>query len=477
MKYLKNTAIPICNSCHYAKKKIKMKNSKSLRWLVLALVALSMMCGYIICDVMAPLKTMIEQTMGWDSTDYGIFTSGYGWLNIFMLMLIFGGIILDRMGIRFTGVSAILVMIAGTALKYWAISTTFSDPVITLPLGIGEIKKQVLYAALGFSIFGVGIEMVGITANKAIVKWFKGKEMALAIGLNTATGRIGTLLALSLSPRIAVHFSSVSMPVLFGLFLLVAGLLAFLVFCVLDAKSDKEQAEKDTESTSSQFRFNNIGIILTNSGFWYITILCVLFYSAVFPFLKYAPDFMFQKFGMPLERAGDIPSLLPLGTLILTPLFGAIYDHRGRGATIMIIGAVLLVMVHVLFSVPMLDNRVFAIFMIIMLGIAFSLVPSAMWPSVAKIMPDNVLGTAYSIIFWVQNWGLAGVPLLIGWVLDKYCRTGETTVDGTVTPVYNYSLPMMIFAGFGILSIFFALLLRRSDSRNGYGLEKPNIKS
>lgn len=454
----------------------KLRDSKSLRWGVLALISLSMMCGYIITDVVAPLKTMLEQApLLWDSTDYGVFTSGYGWLNVFLLMLIFGGMILDRMGIRFTGVTSILVMIVGTAIKYWAISTTFENPIIALPFGF-EMKRQVLFAALGFAIFGVGVEMIGITANKAIVKWFKGKEMAMAIGMNTAVGRIGTLLALNITPRIAAHYHSVSVPIMFGLFLLFAGLLAFLVYCVLDRKLDKEIINDGQEEPEEPFRFRDIKTIASNSGFWLITILCILFYSAVFPFLKYAPDFMFQKFGIPLEQAGDIPSLLPLGTLFLTPLFGSIYDHKGRGATIMLIGATLLVIVHILFSVPMLDNTVVAIILTVLLGIAFSLVPSAMWPSVAKIMPINMLGTAYSMIFWVQNIGLAGVPLLIGYVLDKYCKTGTTMVNGIVTPTYDYSIPMMIFAGFGILSIFFALLLKRDDARKGYGLELPNIK-
>ena len=453
----------------------KLRDSKGARWSVLLLVSLAMMSGYIITDVVAPLKTMLEQAPTlWNSTDYGIFTSGYGWLNIFLLMLIFGGMILDRMGIRFTGTTAILIMIAGTAVKYWAITTTFDNPVIHLPFGL-DFNRQVLYAALGFALFGTGVEMVGITANKAIVKWFRGKEMAMAIGMNTAFGRIGTLIALNLSPKIAIHFGSVGAPILFGLGLLVLGLCTFLVYCVMDQKLDRQDSDAGL-APQEPFRFRDIGRIASNSGFWLITILCILFYSAVFPYLKFAPDFMFQKFGIPLEKAGEIPSLLPLGTLFLTPLFGYIYDRKGRGATIMIIGAVLLVVVHALFSVPAFDARWMAVGLTILLGIAFSLVPSAMWPSVAKIMPENKLGTAYSMIFWVQNIGLSFVPMLIGWVLSRYCLTGEIMVDGVVTPTYDYTVPMMIFAGFGVLSILFALWLKRDDARKGYGLELPNIK-
>jgi MFS family permease len=453
----------------------KLRDSKGARWSVLLLVSLAMMSGYIITDVVAPLKTMLEQAPTlWSSTDYGIFTSGYGWLNIFLLMLIFGGMILDRMGIRFTGTLAIAIMIAGTAIKYWAITTTFDNPVVHLPFGL-DFNRQVLYAALGFAVFGTGVEMVGITANKAVVKWFRGKEMAMAIGMNTAFGRIGTLIALNLSPKIAIHFGSVGAPIAFGLGLLALGLCTFLVYCVMDRKLDKQDSEAGLEP-DEPFRFSDIGRIASNSGFWLITILCILFYSAVFPYLKFAPDFMFQKFGIPLEKAGEIPSLLPLGTLFLTPLFGYIYDRRGRGATIMIIGAVLLVIVHALFSVPAFDAAWMAVGLTILLGIAFSLVPSAMWPSVAKIMPHNMLGTAYSMIFWVQNIGLSFVPMLIGWVLNKYCLTGQVEVDGVMTPTYDYTIPMMIFAAFGVLSILFALWLKHDDARKRYGLEQPNIK-
>jgi MFS family permease len=217
--------------------------------------------------------------------------------------------------------------------------------------------------------------------------------------------------------------------------------------------------------------------IIRNKGWWYIALLCVLFYSAVFPFLKYATDLMVNKFGVDPYWAGIIPGLLPFGTIILTPVFGGIYDKKGKGATIMIIGAVLITMVHILFSIPFLNSYIFAIFLIITLGIGFSLVPSAMWPSVPKIIPEHQLGTAFALIFWVQNWGLMGVPALIGWVLDKYCITGSAMVDGQTATTYNYTLPMIIFTSFGILAIVLALLLKAEDKRKKYGLELPNIKS
>ena len=456
-----------------------MRDSAKVRWSVVALVSFTMLCGYIITDVMAPLKTMIEQDLGWSSYDYGLFTSGYRWLNVVVFMLIISGIVLDKMGVRFTGVSATIVMIAGAGIKYWALSTVFDNPMATLSIGSWEIfsiKRQVLYAALGFSVFGVGVEAICITATKAIVRWFKGKETALALGLNVATARIGTILAMSVSPVIAEKFSSPSMPLLFCLLMLVVGLMSFLVFCVLDRRLDSEEVA-EREASGEEFRLRDIVGIVKIRSFWYIAALCVLFYSAVFPFLKYASDLMVQKFGVDSQLAGTIPSLLPLGTLFLTPLFGSIYDRKGRGATIMIIGSLMLIAIHLLFSVPALNNWVIAVILMVLLGVAFSMVPSAMWPSVPKIIDERRLGTAYSLVFWIQNWGLMGVPLLIGYILDRpCCKVGMELVGGTEVPVYDYTVPMLVFATFGLLGLVFALLLKADDKKMGYGLEEPNIE-
>jgi nitrate/nitrite transporter NarK len=465
----------------------RLSESKSARWFVLALVSLTMLCSYFLADAMAPLKSMLEQQLQWSSTDYGIFTSGYGWFNVFLLMLVFAGIILDKMGTRFTGVLGIVIMLLGAFLKYWAINSTTLGDIVNIHIGSWELfetKRQVLYAGLGFAIFGVGIEMFGITANKAIVRWFKGKEMALAIGLNTSTGRIGTGLAMVAPIPLAKWMGTeavpmVSAPILMSMLMIVAGLMAFLLFNVMDAKLDKEEAQNNTAEVKEDFRFSDILRIAKISGFWYITILCVLFYSAVFPFIKYATELIMQKYGVGEDFAGIIPAMLPIGALFLTPVFGSIYDHKGKGASIMMIGSVLLVVVHLLFAIPTLNSLPVAVGLIVILGIAFSLVPSALWPSVTKVVPHSLLGTAYAMIFWVQNWGLMGVPLLIGYTLDKYCKIGEHKVveqgvTYTVTD-YNYTIPMLIFAGFGMLAIFFSYMLKREDRIKGYGLEKPNI--
>ncbi len=452
-----------------------LRDSKAARWTALAVVAFTMLCGYWLTDVMAPLKPMLEKELLWNSAEYGFFTSAYGWFNVFLLMLILGGIILDKMGVRFTGIMSTTIMVLGTAIKFWAISTHSLDGQTLLGM-----KAQVVVAGLGFAIFGVGVETAGITVSKIIVKWFKGKELALAMGLEMATARIGTTMALVTSVPIARALGGVSKPILVCLIMLCIGMISFIVYTFMDKKLDKSIADElkrsDSNESEESFSIKDILNIIRNRGWWYIALLCVLFYSAVFPFLKYASDLMVNKFGVDPELAGIIPGMLPFGTMILTPLFGNLYDRKGKGASIMILGALLLIFVHAMFSIPFLRATPIAIVLIIILGIGFSLVPSAMWPSVPKIIPEKQLGTAYALIFWVQNIGLMGVPALIGWVLNKYCITGTYLIDGSPVPSYNYTLPMIIFTSFGVIALVFALLLKAEDKKKGYGLEMPNIK-
>jgi MFS family permease len=455
--------------------KTTLRDSKAARWAALGIVSITMFAGYIFTDVMSPLKPMLESQLQWSSSDYGFFTSAYGWLNVFLLMLIFGGLILDKMGVRFTGVMSASIMVLGASIKYWAISSTFSPD--SLILGI---KSQVLLAAIGFTIFGVGVEVAGITVTKIIVKWFKGYEMALAMGMQVAIARLGTLLAMAAPIPIAKLFARadqplISAPLAFCLVLLVVGLLTFFIYIVMDKKLDASVAQQGNKE-DDPFHFSDIFLIIKNKGFWLVAILCVLFYSALFPFLKYAVDLMINKYNVKPDLAGFIPSLLPLGTLFLTPLFGGIYDKKGKGATIMIIGASILILVHGIFSLPILNYWPIAVVLVLMLGVALSLVPSAMWPSVPKIIPEKQLGTAYALIFWIQNWGLMGVPFLIGKVLEKYCINGQTIIDGNIKPTYDYTIPMIIFSVFGILAVIVACMLKAEDKKKGYGLELPNIK-
>lgn len=451
--------------------KSTLRDSKGARWTALIIVSITMFAGYFLTDVMSPLKPMLEAQFKWSSTEYGIFTSAYGWLNVFFLMLLFGGLILDKMGVRFTGLMSAGVMVLGATIKYWAISHHFPEGAM-----IFGLKSQVVFASIGFTIFGVGVEVGGITVSKIVVKWFKGYELALAMGLQVAIARIGTLMAMAAPVPLATYFDSISAPIALGLILLVAGFISFFFYVAMDKKLDKSVAENGETVKEDPFQFSDIGLIVKNKGFWLIALLCVLFYSSIFPFLKYAADLMVNKYGLEPDVAGIIPSLLPLGTLILTPIFGSIYDKKGKGATIMIIGSALLIFIHTVFSLPVLNTWYMAVILVVLLGVALSLVPSAMWPSVAKIIPEKQLGTAFSLIFYIQNWGLMGVPLLIGWVLDKYCITGSVIIDGDTKPTYDYTLPMMIFTTFGILAVLVAYLLRADDRKKGYGLEEPNIQ-
>lgn len=449
--------------------KQRLNDSAAARWTALLIVSFTMMCGYFITDVMAPLEDLLtklpaEGGLGWTSDEYGFFSGAYGYINVFLLMLFFGGIILDKCGVRFTGTMSASLMVAGTLLKWWALDSNFGDAeLFGYPL-------QVALAALGFAIFGMGAEITGITVTKIIAKWFTGHELALAMGLQVAMARIGTAVALACSLPIANAMGEVSAPVLLGAGFLCIGLVSFLVYGVMDRKLDAS-GDVAEAANEEEFHFSDLKYIFTNKGFWLIAILCVLFYSGVFPFLKFATKLMIYKYNVEPELAGLIPAMLPFGTILLTPFFGSLYDRMGKGATLMIIGSVMLTIVHILFALPILNEWWFAIGVMVLLGIAFSLVPSAMWPAVPKIIPMKQLGSAYAIIFYIQNIGLSMVPVLIGSVIQNYATI--ETADGVT---YDYTIPMSIFAVFGIVAICVACILKRVDKSEGYGLEEPNIK-
>lgn len=446
----------------------RISESRWARWTTLIIVSFTMMWGYFLTDALSPLMTMLEEQMHWSSSEFGLFNSAYSWFNVYLFMLVLGGIVLDKMGIRFTGIVTCLLMLAGSLAKYYAIA--FIPPYEGEVFGI---RTQVLVACIGHAVFAVGVENCCTTVSKVIAKWFQGREMATALGVQVALARLGTAAALVVSPIVAKRIS-VSAPILLSSLLLTIGFLAYLVFCVLDRKFDAETAPVQTDDDS--FKVKDLKQIVTNRGFWLIAFLCLMFYSAVFPFLKFATSLMENKYGVESGLAGLIPSLIPFGNLIMTPLFGGIYDRKGKGATIMIIGSVLLILVHVLFALPVLNYWWFAAFIMILLGVAFSLVPSAMWPSVPKIIPLKLLGSAYALIFYVQNIGLGLVPLLIGKVLDNCCKAGTRLVDGAQVTQYDYTLPMCIFALFGVAALLLALRLKAVDKKEGYGLEKPNLE-
>lgn len=453
----------------------KINESTGARWTAMILVSLTMMMGYFLTDIMSPLESLVCKSvaqggLGWSSAEYGFFSGSYGYFNVFLLMLFFGGLILDKMGFRFTGLLACILMISGGLIKWYAVSMPADTTVVSF-LG-GQYHSQVLLASLGFAIFGVGNEICGITVSKVLVKWFTGHEMALAMGIQVGMARVGTAVALSASFPIAQHFGGASASILLAVLLLVIGLLCYVVYCVLDVKYDKAVKASATGNGDEAFKLHDVLNIVRNRGFWYITFLCLLFYSGLHPFIKFASQLMQFKYHVSSSWAGTLVSLLPLGTIIFTPIFGSIYDTKGKGVTLMITGCAILTFVHLMFAVPVLGTPWFAIVLMFILCIAFSLVPAVMWPSIPKIIPMKQLGTANALIFYIQNIGLSMVPILIGWSIEHFAKT--RLPNGMTT--YNYTIPMAIFMIFGLSSILFAILLRIEDKKKGYGLERPNIK-
>ena len=452
---------------------MKLSENKAMRWTALVIVSVTMMFGYFFTDVMSPLEPLLTAQLGeenglglgWTSSEYGWFSGAYGLMNVYLLLLFFGGIILDKFGIRFTGLMSTALMFGGAVIKWWSVANDFGDQMIWVPFG-GDVHAQVAYAGLGFAIYGVGCEIAGITVSKVIVKWFTGHELALAMGLQVALARIGTAVALGAALPIARAFGGVSASVGLGAACLCIGMISFIVYNVMDKKLDASAEAQTEEEAEEGFKFSDLGLLFGNKGFWCITLLCLCFYAGVFPFLKFATKLMVFKYGVDQDLAGLIPAMLPFGTIFLTPFFGGIYDKYGKGATLMIIGSVLLTLVHITFALPV-SSVVLAIAVMVVLGVAFGLVPSAMWPSVPKIIPMKLLGTAYAVIFYIQNIGLSMVPMWIGSVNEK-----NTAANGVI----DYTESMTIFAGFGVVAIVIAVMLLLEDKKKNYGLEQPNIK-
>ena len=445
----------------------RLNDSPVARWTVLFIVATAMMMGYFVNDVMSPLETLLEMPrsqggLGWSPSDYGFFSGAGSFINVFLLMLFFSGLILDKMGIRFTGVLACSLMAIGTLLKLYGVTTDFGTEEIIV-FGF-QLPKSVAVASLGFSIFGVGYEMTGITVSKAMVRWFTGHELAMAMGIQLAMARLGTAAALSISAPIARHYA-LSTPLLVSLAFLIIGLLAFLVFCVMDRRLDASSPASQASTTSSaspdeEFHLADIGMTLRNPGFWLITLFCVLFYSAVSPFLKFSTKLMVMKYGVDADIAGIFSSIAPFGTILMTPLFGLVYDRYGKGVTLVITGALMLTAVHFGFSLPMHSATV-AIALMVVLSIGYSLAPAALWPCVPKIIPLKCLGTAYSMIFFIQNFGRAIIPMFVG-------RANETD------PTYTTS--MLIFGFTALGAAITAVAMLYVDRHKGYGLQLPNIR-
>lgn len=436
----------------------------AVRWGILLLVGFILSVNYYFYDAFSTLKGLLTQEFGFTGTQYGLFVAFYSIPNTFLLMAVVGGVILDKLGIRRTGFLFVFFMALGALLTAYGASDSYSNG----GFGYGfmqsflpDYSPELKMMLLGRFFYGLGAETSIVVVSKILIKWFKGKDLALAFGLKVGFGRLGTFAALQISPVVADGGPGLSTAIWLAAVLVLAGLLAMIVYILFDTKLNsqidvvKEKSEKDA------FKVSDVFNILKNKTFIYIALLCVTFYSAVFPFMAFAPDFFYHKFGMSYELSGQIASLLPLGTLIFTPLFGFLIDKYGRAASAMIIGSLVLFVVHLGFTFTMIYPYV----PMVLLGISFSLIPAAMWPSLVKLVDYKQMGTAYGLMYSIQNLGLFATPIAAGAILDATNPGGPETL--------NYTTTMIMFVVLGILGFVFAILLKREDMKSGLGIDLP----
>ncbi|MDY5651572.1 MAG: MFS transporter [Paludibacteraceae bacterium] len=449
-----------------------LRDSMVARWTVLVLVASMMFFAYMFVDILSPLASLLNDTLAWDQGVFGTYAAGEYLLNVFGFLII-AGIILDKMGVRFTGLLSASLMVIGAAIKYFGISWADANTVEWLNAWWPSMPGSAKLAMFGFMIFGCGCEMAGTTVSKILAKWFKGKEMALAMGLEMAIARLGVFGAMWLSPMISEKFAvdgtnSVVAPLLFSAALLVIGLLNFFVFTVMDKTLDRQElndqmVNDQMVNDADEFHVSDLKQIFTSKMFWIVALLCVLYYSAIFPFQRFATNFLEETLQISNAEAAGLFKWFPILAMVLTPFLGAFIDYKGKGASMMLLGAIIMIACHSVFAfvLPAYPSKTLALVTILVLGVSFSLVPASMWPSVPKIIDEKVLGSAYCLIFWVQNIGLCLVPLLIGKL--------RVATDG-------YLVPMIVFASFGVLAFLLSLALKVEDKKKNYGLELPNKK-
>lgn len=446
-----------------------MNDSPAARWTVLILVALMMFFAYMFVDVMSPLKSLVEESLGWNSGVFGTYAASEYILNVCGFLII-AGIILDKLGVRFSGILAAGLMVFGAGLKFMAVSDWFQTTSFCgwLDSWWVELPGSAKMASLGFMIFGCGCEMEGTNVSKILAKWFKGKEMALAMGLEMAIARLGVFAVMWIAPIISAQFGgSILAPVGFCGALLMIGLINFIVFGVMDRKFDSQLIAAglatEEKSPEDEFHISDLKAIFTSKMFWIVSLLCVLYYSAIFPFQRYATNFLEETLLIDAASAAKLFSCFPILAMVMTPVLGIFLDRVGKGASMLMAGSVIMIVCHLSFAflLPVFPQKWFALLLIVVLGVSFSLVPAALWPSVPKIIDEKILGSAYCLIFWVQNIGLCLVPVLIGSLRES---TG------------NYFVPMLVFSCFGVLAFILSIYLKAEDRKKGYGLELPNIK-
>ena len=543
-----------------------LRDSAGVRWMVLLFLAFAMFCSYIFMDILSPIKDLMLSTRGWDSTAFGTMQGSETFLNVFVFFLIFAGIILDKMGVRFTAILSGAVMLIGACINWYAVTEAFMDSSLEqwfnnhlnyIPgfdeLGISPFYEgmpaSAKFAAVGFMIFGCGVEMAGITVSRGIVKWFKGREMALAMGSEMALARLGVATCMIFSPMFAKWGGviDVSRSVAFGVVLLMIALMMFIVYFFMDKKLDAQTGE--AEEKDDPFKISDLGAILSSSGFWLVALLCVLYYSAIFPFQKYAVNMLqcnltfsevpadsfwatntvtviqyvimlvvaaasfasnfckqksvkngllalavvalvvFCYMGYMRQSAETVFAVFPLLAVGITPILGNYVDHKGKAASMLVVGSLLLIFCHLtfafvlpLFKTSAVGGVIVAYLTILVLGASFSLVPASLWPSVPKLVDAKIIGSAYALIFWIQNIGLWLFPMLIGKVLDK--TNPQLVADlqaGLITPEqaaisYDYTAPLVMLASLGVAALILGFVLKAVDKKKGLGLEEPNIK-
>ena len=548
------------------KKQQLLSDKAWIRWSALLLLAMAMFFSYVFMDILSPIKDLMQSTRGWDSTAFGTMQGSETFLNVFVFFLIFAGIILDKMGVRFTALLSGAVMLIGAVINWYAVTdmfigsgleTWFNNNLNYIPgfdeLGISPfylgMPASAKFAAVGFMIFGCGVEMAGITVSRGIVKWFKGREMALAMGSEMALARLGVATCMIFSPVFAELGGDidVSRSVAFGVVLLMIALIMFIVYFFMDKKLDSQTGE--AEEKDDPFKLSDLGKILTSSGFWLVALLCVLYYSAIFPFQKYAVNMLqcnlaftevapdsfwatntvtiiqycimlivaasafasnfsknkttkssllvlailaliaFCYMGYMRQSAETVFAVFPLLAVGITPILGNYVDHKGKAASMLILGSLLLIACHLTFAfiLPLFKDSpiggiIVAYLTILVLGASFSLVPASLWPSVPKLVDSKIIGSAYALIFWIQNIGLWLFPLLIGKVLDKTNpELIEGVKNGTISAEqaavsYDYTAPLVMLASLGVAALILGFILKAVDKKKGLGLEEPNIK-
>lgn len=441
-----------------------LNESATMRWGILILTGFILSVNYYFYDAFSTLKDLMMTEFGFSNTDYGLFVAFYSIPNTFFLMAVVGGVILDKLGIRKTGFMFIFFMAFGALLTAYGASDMYRNDgagyglMSSFLTGYSPELKMML---IGRFFYGLGAETSIVVVSKILVKWFKGKDLALAFGLKVGFGRLGTALALIVSPVIASDTTKLPVAIWFAAVLVLMGLLAFMVYMWYDARLDKQLERTEGKPVQSQFKMSDIGRLLTNPAYILIALLCVTFYSAVFPFNAFAPDLLLHKFGMSPVVSGRLTSLMPIATLIFTPLFGMFIDRKGKAATLMIFGSLALLIVHLSFAYTFIPPY----FPMILLGIAFSLIPATMWPSMVKLVDDRVIGTAYGLMYSIQNIGLFIFPILAGNILDYSNPGNPETLDYTAT--------MTMFVALSFMGLVFAVLLKKLNARNNYGMELP----